>query len=87
MLAKLIVRCKFPSKYKPSQFWNTNFPPHINPSKRAFEKYKSRGLFSEFYSMVKKEKKKQNKQRKQKQNDQKNKQKNISSGGSWNLDH
>ena len=25
--------------------------PKISPSKRAFEKYKNRGLFSEFYGM------------------------------------
>ena len=43
-----------------NQFWNANFlpyrkplrieaPPKINSSKRAFEKYKPRGLFWEFY--------------------------------------
>ena len=26
-------------------------PPNISPSKRAFEKYKPRGLFSEFYGL------------------------------------
>ena len=38
---------------KPSRFWNANFPPYISPSKiipskRVFEKYELRGLFSEF---------------------------------------
>ncbi|CAH3181964.1 unnamed protein product, partial [Porites evermanni] len=27
-------------------------PPKISPSKRAFEKYKPRGLFSEFYDRL-----------------------------------
>ena len=55
---------KFPSNYKPSQFWNANFPPiispseykslpKIRPSKSSFEKYKPRGLFSEFYGIRK----------------------------------
>ena len=35
---------KFPSQYKLAQ-------SYISPSKRAFEKYKPRGLFSEFYGM------------------------------------
>ena len=26
-------------------------PPNVSPSKRAFEKYKPRGLFSEFYGV------------------------------------
>ena len=30
-------------------FGNANFPPNISPSKKAFEKYKLRGLFYEFY--------------------------------------
>ena len=58
---------KFPSNYKPSQFWNANFPPiispseckplpKISPSKRSFEKYKPRGLFSEFYGNSRKSK-------------------------------
>ena len=38
---------KFLSKNKAGPI--ANFPPHISPSKRAFEKYKPRGLFSEFY--------------------------------------
>lgn len=31
----LTLRCKFPSKYQPSQFCNTNFPPYRSPSKRG----------------------------------------------------
>ena len=29
-LAQSILRRNFPSKYKPSQFWNANFPPYIS---------------------------------------------------------
>ena len=59
-LAQWILRHTFPSQYILSRFWNANFPfpiwalPKITPSKRAFEKYKSRGLFSEFYSIFQK---------------------------------
>lgn len=53
---------KFPSNYKPSQFWNANFPPTISPfeykplpkislSKGSFKRYKPQGLFSEFYGI------------------------------------
>ena len=43
----------FPSSiFKPSRFWNANFPPYVSPtknkSKTPFEKYKPRGLFSQF---------------------------------------
>ena len=31
------------------RLWLILAPPKISPSKRAFEKYKPRGLFSEFY--------------------------------------
>ena len=37
---------QFPSVYKPLRI---KAPPKISPSKRAFEKYKPQGLFSEFY--------------------------------------
>ena len=40
---------KFPSVDKPLQI---QAPPKISPSKRAFEKYKPRGLFSEFYGIT-----------------------------------
>ena len=50
---------KFPSNYKASPIdFETQIslprqaPPKISPSKRAFEKYNPRGLFSEFYSML-----------------------------------
>ena len=39
---------KFPSIDKPLQILA---PPKISPSKRAFEKYKPQGLFSEFYGI------------------------------------
>ena len=42
-LAQSMMRRKFPSVDKP--------PTKINPWKRAFEKYKSLGLFSEFYGI------------------------------------
>ena len=56
MLAQSILRRKFPSKYKLVDFETQTSlrilaPPKIGPSKRAFEKYKPRGLFSEFYSI------------------------------------
>ena len=35
--------------YKPIQIYA---PPKISPSKRAFEEYKPRGLFSEFYGII-----------------------------------
>ena len=48
--------------YKALQIWapqcgNTTpplgaCPPKISPSKKAFEKYKPQGLFSEFYSII-----------------------------------
>ena len=49
---------KFPSTYKAIVMdFETHIslrryaPPNISPSKRAFEKYQPRGLFSEFYGM------------------------------------
>ena len=51
-------RHKFPSNNKPSRFWNANSPPNISPAenkpppKKTFEKYKPRGLFSEFYGTI-----------------------------------
>ena len=47
-LALSSLRRKFPSVGKP---FRIEAPPKISPSKRAFEKYKPRGLFSEFYGM------------------------------------
>ena len=47
-LAQLILKRKSPSVHKPLQI---EAPPKISPSKRAFEKSKPRGLFSEFYGM------------------------------------
>ena len=46
MLAQSILKRKFPSVDKPLRI---KAPPKVSPSKRAFEKYKPRGLFSEFY--------------------------------------
>ena len=43
-LAQLILKRKFPSKYKPLR--------KSAPSKRVFEKCKPRGFFSEFYGMI-----------------------------------
>ena len=50
---------KFPSNYKasPLEFetqipLHRKAPPKISPSKRTFEKYKSRGLYSEFYGTL-----------------------------------
>ena len=40
-LAHSILRRKFPSRYKPSQFWNANFPPYISPSKRAGDYFRN----------------------------------------------
>ena len=45
-LTQSILKRKFPSVDKPLQI---KAPPEISPSKRAFEKYKPWGLFSEFY--------------------------------------
>ena len=42
-LAQLISKLQFPSVHKPLRILA---PPKISPSKRAFEKYKPRGLFS-----------------------------------------
>ena len=42
-LGQSILKRKFPSLHKPR--------PNISPSKRAFEKHKSWGLFSEFYGI------------------------------------
>ena len=42
------MKRKFPSMDKPLRIQT---PPKISPSKRAFEKYKPRGLFSEFYGI------------------------------------
>ena len=47
-LTQSIMKWKFPSLDKPRRI---KAPPKISPSKRAFEKYKLRGLFSEFYGM------------------------------------
>ena len=47
-LVQSIVKCKFPSVDKRLQI---KAPPKISPSKRAFEKYKPWGLFSEFYGI------------------------------------
>ena len=56
-----------PTKSQLNRFWDANFPPSvsltdfvtqislrtkISPSKRAFEKYKPRGFFSEFYVIL-----------------------------------
>ena len=50
---------KFPSNYKanPIDFetqisLRRKAPPNISPSKRVFEKYKPRGLFSEFNGII-----------------------------------
>ena len=43
------LKRKFPSVDKPLRILA---PPKISPSKRAFEKYKPRGLFSEFYGSL-----------------------------------
>ena len=48
-LAQSILKPKFPSVHKPLQI---KARPKIGPSKRAFEKYKPRGLFSEFYGTL-----------------------------------
>ena len=32
--------------------FRTQAPPNVSPSKRAFEKYQPRGLFLEFYGMI-----------------------------------
>ena len=45
-LAQSILKQKFSSVDKPLRIYA---PPKISSSKRAFEKYKPRGLFSEFY--------------------------------------
>ena len=42
------LKRKFPSVHKPLRILA---PPKISVSKRAFEKYKPRGLFSEFYGI------------------------------------
>ena len=47
-LAQSILKRKFPSLDKPLRIQAS---PKISPSKRAFEKYKPRGLFSEFYGI------------------------------------
>ena len=44
-LTQSILKRKFPSVHKPLRI---EAPPKISASKRAFEKYKSRGLFLEF---------------------------------------
>ena len=51
-LAKSILRHKFLSKYKANRFFNANLSPYISPFKGAFEKYKPRALFSEFYDIL-----------------------------------
>ena len=44
---------KFPSDYKLAQsILKCTFPPMHKPLKKAFEKYKLRGLFSEFYGIL-----------------------------------
>ena len=47
-LAQLILKRKFPSVDK---LLRILAPPKISPSKRPFEKYRPRGLFSEFYGI------------------------------------
>ena len=47
-LAQSILKRKFPSVDKPLRM---QAPPKISLSERAFEKYKPRGLFSEFYGI------------------------------------
>ena len=47
-LAQSILRRKFPSVDKALRIFA---PPKISLSKRAFEKYKPRRLFSEFYGI------------------------------------
>ena len=47
-LAQSILKRKFPSVDKPLRIYA---PPKKSPSKRAFENYKPRGLFSEFYGI------------------------------------
>ena len=44
-LTQSILKRKFPSVHKPLRI---SAPPKINPFKKGFEKYKPRGLFSEF---------------------------------------
>ena len=44
------MKRNFPSVYKPLRI---KAPPKISPSKRAVEKYKPWGLFSEFYGISK----------------------------------
>ena len=46
-LAQSILKCKFPFVDKPLRI---KAPSDISPSKRAFERYKPWGLFSEFYA-------------------------------------
>ena len=48
-LAQSILKRKFRSADRPLRI---EAPPKISPAKRAFEKYKSRGLFSEFYGSL-----------------------------------
>ena len=48
-LFQSILKRKFPSVDKPLRILA---PPKIDPSKRAFEIYKPRGLFSEFYGSL-----------------------------------
>ena len=48
-LAQSNLKRKFPSVHKPLRI---KAPPKISPSKRAFEKYKPRGLFLEFYGII-----------------------------------
>ena len=48
-LAQSILRCTFCSNYKPSRFWNANFPPYMSPSeykplKKGLFKIKAPGL-------------------------------------------
>ena len=47
-LTQSILKRKFPSVDKPLRI---KAHPRISSSKRAFEKFKPRGLFSEFYGM------------------------------------
>ena len=48
-LAQSILKRKFPFVDKPLRI---QAPSKISPSKRALEKYKPRGLFSEFYDIL-----------------------------------
>ena len=50
-LAQWILKRKFPSLDKPLRIQAPPPRPKISPLKRAFEKYRPRGLITEFYSI------------------------------------